>query len=394
MPIGNCLRDLRNNMKKKILIDASTVVSIVDGLSHCIINLIKYLPEESFDKFDYTILVNKGLKRKALTDLLKDSRLRVIEKKISPIGPKRDWQMFWFLRKYKKQFDLVHITSNNYPFALKKGLATVTDITFKQFFDNPKFTFNLATFYMDKVIRNALRRSKAVVAISQATKDDLVKTYRLAKPEIDKIHVVHLGWEHLANEKQADIKGCEEELLASKDYLLYVGTFRVHKNVSTLLLAFQKAIATLPANKKLVIIGSDRYLKASDLEVIGAINANVKRVLFTGYLTQSCVEKYFQHADAYIFPSLSEGFGLGVLETFFYDIPLLCSNLTSLPEIAGDAAMYFDPRKADDITAAMLGFYANPAIGKDLVTKGKERLKGFSWKKNAAEIVKLYEKYS
>jgi len=381
-------------MKKRILIDASTVVSIVDGLSHCIINLIKYLPEESFDKFEYTILINKGLQRKALTDLLLDPRFKVIEKKIAPIGPKRDWQMFWFLRKYQKQFDLVHITSNNYPFALKNGLATVTDITFKQFFDNPKFTFNLATFYMDKVIRTALRRSKALVAISQSTKDDLVKTYQLGKATADKINVVHLGWEHLINEKEAEEKDCEKELLASKDYLLYVGTFRIHKNVSTLLLAFQKAIADLPANKKLVIIGDDRYLKPKEQAVIDAINANGKRVLFTGYLTQTCVEKYFQNADAYIFPSLSEGFGLGVLEAFFYEIPLLCSNLTSLPEIAGDAAMYFDPNNAEDITAVILRFYADPTIREELVAKGKERLKQFSWKKNAAGIVALYEKYA
>jgi len=377
-------------MKKRILIDASTVVSLEDGLSHFIINLIRYLPEESFEKFDYTVLVNKGMQRKELIDLLKDPRLHVIEQKMAPIGPKRDWQMFWFLRKYKKRFDLIHITSNNYPFALKNGIATIHDITFKQFFDNPRFTFNLATVYMDKVIRNSLRKSRAIVAVSQATKNDLVNRYHLDQQLSDKVKVVHLGWEHLENKDHVGPE-CNERLQAMGDYLLFVSTFRVHKNISNLLLAFKKAIATLPENKKLILIGSDKFLQKKDMDLVREINQKGQRVIFTGYLEKSCVEEYFRRADAYIFPSLSEGFGLGVLEAFFYNIPLLCSNKASLPEIAGDAALYFDPYDADDMAGAIERFYTDKRLGEELVAQGRERLKAFSWKKNALEITAIYE---
>src|SRR5436189_2676321 len=210
-------------MKKRILIDASTVTSQLDGLSHYILNLIKYLPEESFDKFEYSVLINKGLQRGAFKDALSDPRLRVIESTIAPIGPKRDWNMFWFLREHKEQFDLVHITSNNFPFALKNGICTVHDITFKKYFDSPKFTFNLAQFYMDRVIRNALKNAKAVIAVSQATKDDLVNTYHLDGQTSDRIYPVHHGgYEHLVHEIDADEKGCEQELPVNQDYLLYV----------------------------------------------------------------------------------------------------------------------------------------------------------------------------
>ena len=380
-------------MKKRILIDASTVTSQLDGLSHYILNLIKYLPEESFNKFEYSVLINKGLQRGAFKDALVDPRLRVIESTIAPIGPKRDWDMFWFLRKYKNQFDVVHITSNNFPFALKNGICTIHDITFKKYFDSPRFTFNLAQFYMNRVIGNALRNAKAVITVSQATKDDLVNTYRLDQQTSDRIHPVHHGgYEHLVHEVDADEKGCEQELLASRDYLLYVGTFRIHKNISRLLLAFQKAMEHIPAIKKLVVIGSERYLKQTDLDVINLINTKSQRVFFTGYLSQACVEKYFQQADAYIFPSISEGFGLGVLEAFYYNIPLLCSNTTSLPEVAGDAALYFNPYDADEMAAAIAKFYSDDALRVALVERGKERLKAFSWKINAAETVQLYER--
>jgi glycosyltransferase involved in cell wall biosynthesis len=380
-------------MKKRILIDASTVTSQIDGLSHYIINLIKYLPEPSFDKFEYSVVINKGLKRKALTDLFTNRNIQVIEANIASIGPRRDWDMFWFLRKYKNDFDLIHITSSNYPFALKNGICTVHDITFKKYFDNPRFTFNLAPVYMDWVIKAALRNTKAIITVSKSTKNELIKAYQLDEEVSQKIHPVwHGGWEHLVHEIQSDNETCQEELASNGNYLLYVGTHRKHKNISNLLLSFKQALPGIPLNKKLAIIGSEKYLKPADLQVINDINAEGTRVIFTGYLSQACVDKYFENADAFIFPSLSEGFGLGVIEAFYYNIPLLCSNITSLPEIAGDAALYFNPFKPADIAATITKFYTDENIAQNLAAAGKERLKLFSWKKNAAETVAFYEK--
>jgi glycosyltransferase involved in cell wall biosynthesis len=378
-------------MKKNILIDATTVTSQVDGLSHCIINLIKYLPAQSFNKFNYTVLINKGVKRKLLTELLYGTQINVLEAKIAPIGPKRDWDMFWFLLKHKKKFDLIHITSNNYPLALKNGVSTIHDITFKKYFDNPKYTFNLAQVYLDIVIKNALKKAQQITAVSQATKNDLINTYKLSEAASSKIKVVHLGWEHLIHEDDREIIPSNTKLHADKDYLLYVGTFRVHKNISNLLLAFKTAIKKLPPQKKLIIIGNNKHLKQEDLKIISEINEKEIRVIFTGYLSQSLLSYYFKNADAYIFPSLSEGFGLGVLEAFYYNVPLLCSNTTSLPEIAGNAALYFNPSNPLEIAEAIIKFYSNPLLASILVEEGKERLKQFSWKKNAAETVKVYE---
>ena len=380
-------------MKKKILIDASTVTSQIDGLSHYIINLIKYLPETSFEKFEYSVVINKGLERKALTDLLSDPRIQVIEAKIASIGPRRDWNMFWFLSKYKKKFDIIHITSSNYPFALKNGICTIHDITFKKYFDSPRFTFNLAPIYMDWVLKAALHNAKAIITVSQSTKNEVVKAYHLNEETSKKIHPVwHGGWEHLVHEIESGEENCTEELATGGNYLLYVGTHRKHKNISGLLLAYKYALDTIPQNKKLAIIGSEKYLKPADLEVIHDINADGTRVIFTGYLSQACVDKYFENADAFIFPSLSEGFGLGVLEAFYYKKPLLCSNVTSLPEIAGNAALYFNPFDPTDIAAAITKFYADSSIAQSLIKAGEERLKLFSWKKNAAETVAFYEK--
>ncbi|MFZ1785142.1 MAG: glycosyltransferase family 1 protein, partial [Ferruginibacter sp.] len=219
-----------------------------------------------------------------------------------------------------------------------------------------------------------------------------VKAFGVDEKTAEKIHPVwHGGWEHLVHEIESGEDNCTEELAALGHYLLYVGTNRKHKNISNLLHAFKLAMNSIPAEKKLAIIGSEKYLKPADLATIHEINAHGKRVIFTGYLSQACVDKYFEHADAFIFPSLSEGFGLGVIEAFYYHIPLLCSDITSLPEIAGEAALYFNPFEPTDIAAAITNFYTDETIAPKLIAAGKERLALYSWKKNAAATVDFYQ---
>ena len=112
-------------------------------------------------------------------------------------------------------------------------------------------------------------------------------------------------------------------------------------------------------------------------------------MVFTGYVSNACVSRLYREADAFIFPSLSEGFGLPVLEAFHYGTPLLCSNATSLPEVAGDAALYFDPHDAGAIADAIVRFYADPKLGPRLAEAGRRRLREFSWAKAARETVDL-----
>lgn len=375
-------------MKKRILIDASTVISKIDGLSQYIINLIKHLPEESFDIFDYSVLVNKDLNRNALTDILKDQRFTIIEARIAPIGPKREWDMFWFLRKYKTKFDLFHSTSNQYPLYLKKGIATIHDITFRKYLNAPWYTFKTASFFLNLVIKNSLYRSVAVIAVSEFTKNDLVNKYQLNEKIQKKISVIYEGWEHLINSDDNEI--VNTELFEFENYLFYVGTTRVHKNMKNLLKAFIIAANEINENISLVIVGNESYLDAEDKKSINAINEKYKRVFFTGFVSKKELDYLFTNCCAFIFPSLSEGFGIPVLEAFYFKKPLLCSNSTSLPEIAGNAALYFDPSSPEDIARSVITLYKDPAIGPGLVKKGEERLQLFSWKKTASQTVQLY----
>ncbi len=376
-------------MQKRILIDATTVIEKKDGLSQYIISLLDHLPATAFDNFEFLVLINKGLQRKELWDVIHRRNFTVIEAVIAPIGPRREWDMFWFLKQHKNKFDLFHSTSNQYPLCLQHGIATVHDITFKKWLDAKWWTFSMGSRFINLVIKNALKRSVAVIAVSEHTKQDLVNSYKLPGSISDKIEVIYEGWEHLENNEDGIITGTLPQF---DNYLFYVGSTRLHKNIKNLLRAFKIASEKLPANIKLVASGNEVYLDEEDKKVIAEINAKGERIIFTGFVSKAVLEHLFRHADAFIFPSLSEGFGIPVLESFYFKKPLLCSNTTSLPEIAGDAALYFDPKNPEDIAAAIVKFFNDPELAKRLVVKGEERLKLFSWKKMASETVQLYHK--
>jgi len=375
-------------MKKRILIDATTVIEKKDGLSQYIISLLTHLPSSVFELFDITILINRNVNRTELLSILDQRKYKYIKASIAPIGPKRDFDLFCFFLKFRNKFDLFHSTSNQYPLFLKDGIATIHDITFRKYLNAKWWTFNFASHYLSLVIKRSLKNASAIIVVSNFTKQDLIEKFKPSEVIQNKINVIYEGWEHLLVRED----GTEAKISqAYKSYLFYVGTTRVHKNMKNLLKAFEIAIKQLPENIQLVISGNETYLDEADKVIIDRINKPYQRIFFTGFVSNAHLQHLFKNADAFIFPSLSEGFGIPILESFYFEKPILCSNTTSLPEIAGNAALYFDPLIPTSIADSIVLFYSNSAISENLVQLGKERLKLFSWKKMANQTVGLYQ---
>jgi glycosyltransferase involved in cell wall biosynthesis len=381
-------------MKPHILIDASVVISVADGLSVYVINLLKHLPDEAFEQFDFSILLRPGLDRPEFFAALEGRPFRLIEETIAPIGPRRDWDMFRFLRRRGQEFDLVHITSNQYPLFLRHGICTIHDVTFKRWFHNPggiPGARHAAVAYLTLVISNCLRRAGRIIADSEATRQEIRRLFHATPAQMDKIDVVHLGWEHLRDEDETATEAIDPLPYPDKSFLFFLGTFRPHKNLAGLLRGFERVLDSLPEDKLLVVSGDGSDRLSPELKaVVDRINAKRQRVIFTGYLSGAEVRRHYAQADAFVFPSLAEGFGLPVLEAFHYGIPLLCANNTSLPEVAGDGALYFDPTDPDSIGDALVRFYQDPGLRERLIAKGRERLQHFSWQKTAEQTLQIY----
>ncbi len=258
-----------------------------------------------------------------------------------------------------------------------KTVITVHDLAFKFFPEMfPKKDLWELNFYAKYAIKNADK----IIAVSQSTKKDILHFY----PNVDtkKIKVIYHGFDG-----NLFLKNSISNKKKVSPYLLYVGAIQPRKNLSTLIDAFEK-IKT--KNKypdlKLILAGGVAW-QAEDTLVAVQNSSFSNDIILTGRVDFSVLAKLYQCAEMFIFPSLYEGFGIPILEAFASGVPVVCANNSSLPEVAGDSALYFDGKNAVDLTEKIISILENDNLRKELTEKGFAQLRKFSWEKCAKETL-------
>ena len=226
--------------------------------------------------------------------------------------------------------------------------------------------------------RDCVRRADHVICISRQTRDDLVEILGIA-PE--KTSVVYLASSlgHTATESVRP--------LARRPYLLYVGERRGPKNFDRMLEAYGRS-RLLPADVQLACFGGPPF-SAGERQRMRELGCGPGQVVRLGG-GDAELEWLYRHAVALVYPSLYEGFGLPLLEAMACDCPVLCSGVSSMPEIAGDAAWYFDPARVDDMMQAMEGIVTSPEKRTELIRSGRRRVARFSWQRCVEETMGVY----
>ena len=269
----------------------------------------------------------------------------------------------------------------------RRSVATVHDVGYLFY---PEAHPPADRRYLDWSTGWNARRSAAVLADSAATKADLVRAYGV---DAAKVHVVYLGRdEALAPVRDpAELARVRARYGIGERYLLYVGTLQPRKNLARLVDAFTR-LAGDPAltGVQLVLAGKPGWL-ADDLAPRVARLGLAGRVLFPGYIADADLPALLSGALAFAFPSLYEGFGIPVLEAQSCGVPVMTSNNSSLPEVAGDAALLVDPHDVDAIAEAMRRLVTDDALRAELVRRGFENVKRFSWEKCARETLAVLE---
>jgi glycosyltransferase involved in cell wall biosynthesis len=240
---------------------------------------------------------------------------------------------------------------------------------------------------------SAAKKASAVVTVTSYAKDQIVKYSGI---DAAKIIPIHIGPKSSIAEPQQNTATNNYERLLNKKYILHVGTIEKRKNLSTLITAFELLLQNNTQDLHLVIVGqkSNKPTLQDDaiFEIVAASSILKERVVFTGYLSDSETATLYKHAALYVFPSVNEGFGIPILEAFSHKVPVLASNNSCLPEVAGNAAICFDPYNAVALSKLIAQTLNDPALIQSLQQKGTERLTHFSWRKTLDTLEAVFER--
>jgi glycosyltransferase involved in cell wall biosynthesis len=283
----------------------------------------------------------------------------------------------------RARVDLVHSLASTAPlWGPYRRVVTVHDLIYARF---PEAHAGLREKGMRVLVPAAARRADRVIADSLSTRDDLIELLGIARERID---VVPLGLGAVRRAKplpESDVRARLD--LGERRVVLSLSAKRPHKN----LLALIGALAAIPSAERPVLV-LPGYPTAHERELRARAQAlGVERdVRLRGWIDERELEGIWSLADAFVFPSLYEGFGLPVLEAMARGVPVACSNASSLPEVAGDAALLFDPRDESAIAGAITRLLSDPELAERLRERGRERARQFTWERTARATIESY----
>jgi len=297
----------------------------------------------------------------------------------------------WCYSKYPKlqfftgEFDIYHSTHHLMPPTKNKPrILTVYDLR----------RYKISELYKKSkldLFESALKRADHFISISEATKKDLCSLFKIADSKVDVVHLAsHAMLKPVLEPEKKELKKQLSKRLGVEleNYLLVFSSPDRRKNISRTINAFLSAEKKLSNHFKLIVVGN---LPKKDKE-FNSINFSklTDSIVLTGPLDD--IKDLFCCANCLVFASLYEGFGVPIVEAFSCRVPVITSNCSSMPEVAGDAALHVDPYSTESISEAMIKICNNRDLREKLIRAGTQRCKEFNWEKTAAKTLEVYKK--
>lgn len=267
--------------------------------------------------------------------------------------------------------------------SLRTGVPTLNVIHDINFVHRPKDLPFLVRSYYRYFFPKYAQKAKRLITVSEYSKKDIVRSFNVKPSKID---VAHNGcnptFTALTNDVKIEIR---KQFSNNCPYFVYVGSINPRKNIKGLLRAFDLFKKEDSKNYKLLFVGKPMWDSAYLSEELKNMEFK-KDVVFTGRLSTEALQMVLASADALTLVSFFEGFGIPLVEAMHCDVPVISANVTSLPEVAGDAAMYVDPESDEEIARAMKQIAIYPELRKGLIMKGQKRKEKYSWDNTAKEV--------
>jgi len=260
-----------------------------------------------------------------------------------------------------------------------KQLAVIHDINFEHFPENlPVFSRWYYRYYFPRFARKASR----IATVSEFSKKDIIETYNIPAEKID---IVYNGANESYKPVSDDIKkATKEKYTSSKPYFIFIGSLNPRKNLINIFAAYD-IFRRKTGGVKLMIVGERMFWSKETEKAFEGMEFK-DDVVFCGRLDSFEVNNVIASSEALLLPSLFEGFGIPIVEAFYCGTPVITSNVTSMPEVAGEAALLVDPFSPDSIAGAMLRIINEPNLASELIAKGNIRKELFTWDKTAAAL--------
>lgn len=334
---------------------------------------------------DQFVLYSKEPLRDGLEDLPKNFLSRVLN-----WPPRYFWtqlRLTWEMIRDKP--DVLFIPAHILPLIVgKKTLTLCHDVGFERY---PELYSKKDLYYHRFGIRRAKVSADKIIAPSEFTRQEMIKLYQIP-PE--KIITIYNGFDPTFWQDPVMIEE-QRKVFAKyqiqKPYLFYIGRLELKKNIPNLIIGFRKYLHKHPdSDLKLVLAGNYGYGFNQILKLISDIQLN-DQIILTGYLSRNEHKVILTMAEIFIFPSNYEGFGFPVLEAMACQVPVICSNRASLPEIAGPAAELVDPDRPEMMVMAIEKILTDNSRRQELIDKGRKRCQDFSWQRCAEKTYQLIQ---
>lgn len=289
------------------------------------------------------------------------------------------------LRKYKAD---IFLSTDGYLSLCTKcpSIGVIHDINF---FHRPKDLPVLSRWYYNFFFPKFAKKAKRIGTVSEYSKNDISSTYQIS---LEKIDLMYNGANALYRpiDEKSKLK-YRERVTEGKPFFIFIGTLHPRKNLTGLLKAFDLFCASSQKEFKLLIVGA-RFFLTGELDKVYHSMKYKNNVIFSGRLEPDELAVALAAAEALTFVPHFEGFGIPLIEAMNCDVPVISSNVTSLPEVAGDAAIFCDPSKPSDIALAMKRIVFERGLKEELISKGRIRRNMFSWDNTSMELWKMIEK--
>lgn len=377
---------MNNNQITKIMIDLTQIPIQKTGVGVYGFNLVKSISESDINNIYYIIVQDDENSLNYITN--KNFKFIRVKKKLF-----RKFILRCLLEQFyipylifKFKIDVIHSLHYSFPivtFGAKK-VVTIHDMTF---FKYPEMHIRIKKYYFKFFIIIGPKFADKLIFMSQSTLNDFRKLFYLDET---KASVIYHGVSQLFNPNidRIRINFILNKYKIDKEYLLFLGTIEPRKNIKNIILSYYKLLIK-NSDYKLVIAGKKGWHFNEIFELIDELKLK-ENIIFTGFIDEEDKPFLFAGAKIFIYPSIYEGFGIPVLESISCGIPTITSNISSLPEVVGDAAILINPLNVDELFLSMQKVLNDKNLYNLLKRKSILQANKFNWNKTAQETIKIY----